>query len=728
MGKYKRIRFLLILATILLFTASVHAASQATRNYPLGVKSVEKMISNGEFEIYVLSQDEWQQAGKIAFDKFFRERELDLSGFLPDNRGTKVKVIQKGGGAAHIDSVLLGGTPPVAVEGIQDGLKKLSQKDFDVADAFGKEILITFPETAKDSVLRLTARVENIVISKTPFQFPIANLHKKMDANSAFYNYKMNTENILSPIFKEFSLTGSGHPSGYTYGWVSNDDKNLYVKIDFTPDNTMDGDKDYAKVYVKTDVGLREFKVSVSDRKWGKPDFTYTDKVIYQHKTYDFIIPLKEIEMQTGDKASEILLAFAAYGTASTPGVEYCPSTDRYLIAYDTNGDIYGQFVNSDGTPYGTEFPISNAPQSQYFPSVAFDSVNQRYLIVWSDYRNSETTGLHIYGQLIDIDGNLLGPASDINFVISNATDYQSDASVAYDSVNQRYLVAWSDNRNSAITQGDIYGQLIDKDGNLLGPASDVNFVISNATDYQSNPSVAYDNVNQRYLVAWHDGRNSAATGYDIYGQLLDKDGNLLGPASDVNFVISNAAADQYSPSIAYDNANQRYLVAWNALDDIYGQLVNKDGNPYGTASDVNFVISNDSAGQYSPTIAYDGTKQRYLVVWTDYRNLPTPGADIYGRLIHADGTPDGGDFSVTSASDHQENPKVAYNSTCQNFLVAYWSNSTIDYSIVGPCSNICLLGDINSDSMLDISDVILTLRMALGLDQQKPCPCPPCW
>jgi len=88
-------------------------------------------------------------------------------------------------------------------------------------------------------------------------------------------------------------------------------------------------------VYVKTDVGLREFKVSVSDRKWGKPILPIPTSY-YQHKTYDFIIPLKEIEMQTGDKASEILLAFAAYGTASTPGVEYCPSTDRYLIAYDT--------------------------------------------------------------------------------------------------------------------------------------------------------------------------------------------------------------------------------------------------------------------------------------------------------------------------------------------------------------------------------------------------------
>jgi hypothetical protein len=252
MGKYKRIRFLLILVTILLFAVSNLAVSQATQYNPLGAKSAEKMTSNGEYEIYVLSQDKWQQAGKLPFDKFFRERELDLSGFLSNDREVKVKVVQRGGGAAHIDSVLLGGTPPVAVEDIRDGLKKLSHKDFDVVDAFGKEILITFPEKSKDSILRLTARVESTTIGKTPFQFPIANLYKKMDANSAFYNYKMNTENTLFPIFKEYSLTGSGHPSGYTYGWVGNDDRNLYVKIDFTPDNTMDGDKDYAKVYVKT--------------------------------------------------------------------------------------------------------------------------------------------------------------------------------------------------------------------------------------------------------------------------------------------------------------------------------------------------------------------------------------------------------------------------------------------------------------------------------------------
>src|SRR4030042_4710331 len=170
MKKGKCITFSLVMLIMLLFSASAVADSQATQYYPLGAKSVENMIPNGEYEIYVFTEGKWQQTGKITFDKFFRERELDLSGFLSDSREVRVKVIQKGGGAAHIDSVFLGGTPPVEVEGIQNGLKKISKKDFDVVDAFGKEILVTFPEKSKGNTLKVTARGESTVISKTPFQ------------------------------------------------------------------------------------------------------------------------------------------------------------------------------------------------------------------------------------------------------------------------------------------------------------------------------------------------------------------------------------------------------------------------------------------------------------------------------------------------------------------------------------------------------------------------------
>ena len=165
----------------------------------------------------------------------------------------QIRLVQKGGGAAHIDSVLLGGRPPVEVSDGKSVLEKISRNDFDVIDAYNKTIDMKFQIAGEKRILTLTARVENTSISKVPFQFPLDNLYHQMNEHAVFYPYTFSTRaDAKKPFFKEYSLSGSGHPSGYTYGWVSNDEKNLYVRIDFTPDNTMDGQKDYAKVYVKT--------------------------------------------------------------------------------------------------------------------------------------------------------------------------------------------------------------------------------------------------------------------------------------------------------------------------------------------------------------------------------------------------------------------------------------------------------------------------------------------
>ena len=70
--------------------------------------------------------------------------------------------------------------------------------------------------------------------------------------------------------------------------------------MDFTPDNTMDGVKDYAKVYAKTAEGLKEFKVSVPETGWGSPGFAYTNKASYQHKVYEFKIPFSQLGITGG--------------------------------------------------------------------------------------------------------------------------------------------------------------------------------------------------------------------------------------------------------------------------------------------------------------------------------------------------------------------------------------------------------------------------------------------
>ena len=549
------------------FMPLVAGASYPMHQYP-NITPIEKMQPNGKYIVYVEKEGTWQEVGSINFDMYFRERQIDLTSSISDKRTIEVRLVQQGGGAAHIDSVSLGDKSPIEVRTIENGFKKLSEKDFDVIEASNKSIEITFPMSRGNKILKLAARVESDTISKVPFQFPLANLYREMSPASKFYTYEMGTQGTGSPLFREYSLTGSGHPSGYTYGWVRHDKENLYVKIDFTPDNTMDGDKDYAAVYVQTKAGIKEFKVSMKEKIWGTPIFTYTDKVNYQHKVYDFAIPLKEIGIKDAKNADEINLAFAAYGTAAPPGGSFNPSSNNYLLVYPKLTDIYGQLVDSNGSPVGAEIPISTATNNQQNPSVAFNSSTNQYIVVWQDNRSG--TEHDVYGQLVNANGTLSGS----NFPVSTATNGQFNPSVAYNSSTNQYLVVWDDRRSG--TENDIYGQIV----NAIGTLSGSNFPVSTAANNQDYPSVVYNSGTNQYLVVWTDTRS----GYAIYGQYLTSIGVLTGGDF---FIVTSA---DIARAVANTNIGN-YLVAYYSAGTYTWLILRAASTAIPTISDWGMII-----------------------------------------------------------------------------------------------------------------------------------------
>ncbi|MCU0822577.1 MAG: hypothetical protein MUC95_08925, partial [Spirochaetes bacterium] len=448
----------LLISFLSIFIIQQNAFTMQTKSTCLGLNSIDKIIPAGKYDIYVQKENKWQKAGSIGYDRFLREQTLDISSYvLPQDGRVKIRVTQNGGGAAHIDYVLLGGKAPVSVNGAP--LAKVSKKDNDIADAFGKTIELEYD--GNSSVLSLAARIENKVISKEAFKFPTTNTYKKIEKSSSFYNYKLGSNNTKlnidgdikeisskKPFFKEYSVTGSGHPSGYTYGWVSNDNDNLYAAIDFTPDNTIDGGKDYTSVYVKTLSGIKEFKVSELQKQWGMPAFCYTDKIGYQHKTYEFKIPIRGLDIVN----NKLELAFSAYGTATVgnyiPALAYDPVNNIYLLVYSKVDTIapyifyYGQFLHADGSPSGAAFAItdSSAAVSQIKPSVAYDWINKKFLVAWRDYRNSN---YDIYGQIVRSGQILTSPA---NIPISTATDSQQNPNIAFE------LHSWIFKKNQKLT------------------------------------------------------------------------------------------------------------------------------------------------------------------------------------------------------------------------------------------------------------------------------------
>jgi len=489
----------------------------------------------------------------------------------------------------------------------------------------------------------------------------------------------------------EYCTPGSGHPNGYTYGWVMNDEDYLYVAMDFTPDNTMDGEKDYAKVYIRTDSGIKEFKASASENKWGKPGFVYTDKVEYQHKVYEFKIPLQDIR---GIDNNQLDVVFSAYGTASLyrsmPDLAYADDEYKYLLVFANSGysqeqGIYGQFVNSDASIEGNSFKISEDVLNNYVGyadvDVAYDSNNQQFLVTWrlremayftvsgdEEYNPDEVdedSPERIVGQMIDLDGNPIGD----NFTIASGYQLEDYISLAYNNFNDNFLIVWAEGRSDSLDI-DIKGRTIgfDIDGNLVdSPVIDI--CISSGE--HDKPAIIYSAIENKYLVVWQDYRGEDR---DIYGRFVNSDGVL-----EEEFIICNYAEHQISPAVTYNEQEQNFLVTWSDERDslsidqsVYGRLVDLNGQLLGEEA----LIAFEENSYHEPVaVTYNNGSKKSLILYNENYN------HVFAQKVSDNLALDGDKIEIGNIDQYCQNPAVASNPNNCNYVVAceYSSNYGID-------------------------------------------------
>ena len=65
---------------------------------------------------------------------------------------------------------------------------------------------------------------------------------------------------------------------------------------------------------------------------------------------------------------------------------------NRFLVVWvnsvaNVTFDVYGQLVKADGTLHGSRITIPT-PDDKRNPQVAFDPVNKQFLVTWIDHRD----------------------------------------------------------------------------------------------------------------------------------------------------------------------------------------------------------------------------------------------------------------------------------------------------------------------------------------------------
>ena len=230
----------------------------------------------------------------------------------------------------------------------------------------------------------------------------------------------------------------------------------------------------------------------------------------------------------------------------------YDLNNDEYLVVWedyrvDTQGDIYGQFVDGDGTLINSNFVICGTAGAQYWPRLDFEPETGRFLVVFEDYRVFGTTGSdfgEVRGIFVQRNGTNVdfpdAPTSeaDHSFVIRGNLQSKIYApSVAFNFTDFTYLVVWGDsrnNQNNPYIGYDVYGQRISMFGELLSPPTPadplVNFPIFDNPDvYQSIPDVSYSHIINEWLVVCGTSEGEIrGQRVNNLGQLISMDGTTI--------------------------------------------------------------------------------------------------------------------------------------------------------------------------------------------------------
>ena len=390
------------------------------------------------------------------------------------------------------------------------------------------------------------------------------------------------------------------------------------------------------------------------------------------------------------------------------PRIAHNAPDDEFLVVWEhqyslTDWDINGQVLDGDGTPLGPRRQIAWVGTNQnQNPDVAFNMRDKRYLVVYE-----LSPGNHnVSGAMLDENADFLEWVN----IAQSDTDYDGNPAVAYDVVNNDFVVAFEATWLEPVgLTNHIVVEKFNSEGDMTECYANVTPLES--TLLYANPAVAC--VWGRPLVVWDVELTNGSR--LVYGRIIGNDdwGDLL--------AIGSLYTYQSNPQVTCNPQTGQYCVVWQARESIdapyriHCRIINPDGS---FGSDTIDVGANDDDHRMLPDVEFIGGRcQTYLITWAQGTS-PIPSLGNYGiaaRRLSRDGTPNVNDeqfWIVEPAALRSNNrPAVTRGDRCTTLIA--WDRyvqglgGSNTYSIMGHVGlDGILRGDLDCDLDVDLEDL----------------------
>ena len=310
----------------------------------------------------------------------------------------------------------------------------------------------------------------------------------------------------------------------------------------------------------------------------------------------------------------------------------------------------------------GGEIVISALDNRKFLPDVAYNWKHHEYLVVWHNFWGGNRD---VYAWRVAEDGRLLSW-----FAVSAGAKDRVQPAVAYDGVNDRYLVVWAFDYQGNGSDWDIYGRFIPWQG-----PDDQNlkeFVVCDWQSSQWNPVVAYAHSAQEFMVVWTN--TSASIPAYISGRRVYANGSGF-PATGSDITISHTTLNRINPAIAYDLKRNEYLVVWEDVAtsrDIWALRMTANATPLGGGE---FGVAGWPDNEERPAVAACAKLDQYLVAWQS--DVGAGNYDVYARFVTGDGTVDGAPLHVDGTTSPEEEVDVSCDFAETYYLAAWQARYT---------------------------------------------------